>query len=560
MKANKNNNEGKESKDLLKNPEENPAKLDAKLAHLDRLRQREDSNDLGVKETSFFTGWLAPIILIASLAGMLHVGIRFWDASMSADIRSFPELFLLQEADHVADAIGGMAEVMVALLGLVITVVAIVVQLAAQRYTPKLVELFIADKINLAYFVLMVVTSMYSVLMIYSVRSGFLPFWGALSLVGLSMLVMTMLLPYFSHVFRFLTPANILSNLRYNASRSMRRVRIWGSSSRHKENVANSMEQISDIALSAVSQTDRNVALLSLHSLRDVMVDHMLTKKRMPSKWFAPKKNHFPAISRDFFEEIEGGRNWVELRGFMDMDLLFKTAVQQMPDAVSSIANNTRIMGHYACYLDDHQVLNDAVQFFNTFLRHSLNARNPKAIYNLLYQYRLLAEDVLEFDEELAKKIVFYFKFYGQAAQTYNIPLILVTVCFDMVAILKRAYLLKSPSLDQMLNLFLEVDDSPATRSNEFELRSVRKAQINFASFMLAHQEYALLQRIVEDIIEEPLDRMQAIHKEMMGVTSRKFWEITDRGVDFFYLEEKEKELVEQLFYEYIIPACKKTG
>ncbi len=534
--------------------------LEDRLHQLEQLRQSEDVDEWGPHKGTMFGSWIFPILLVSLLVAVLHVGVRFADVVSFTGIRSFAELFVLAESDRVTDAIGGMAEVVVALLGLVITVVAIVVQLASQRYTPKLVELFVADRINIGYFTLMVVTSMYSVLVIYSVNSGVFPFWGALSLVALSILVMILLLPYFSYVFRFLTPANILITLRRNALRSMKKASRWGGLKQHQENAANATEQITDIALSAVSQTDRNVALLSLRSLRDVMIDHMLIKKRMPKKWFKPEKKHFPAISSDFFDEISQGNNWLELRGFMDMDLVFKSAVQQMPDVVSAIANNTRIMGHYAILLEDRQVLNDAVQFFNTFLRHSLNARNPKAIYNILYQYRLLAEEILESDAELAEKIAFYFKFYGQTAQNYNIPLILITVCFDLASILKRAYHLKSSSLDKLLKTFLEVDDNPSTRANEFDLRSVRKAQISLASFMLAHKEYNLLQQIIDDLSIEPKERMEAILNEIMAVSSKKFWEITDRGVDFFYLDDQEKQLVKTLFEDHIFPTCQKNS
>ena len=471
---------------------------------------------------------------------------RGLDAWISDDPGRLLDLFFLTNADEVSNALGGVSEVLIAILGLVITVVAIVVQLASQRYTPKLVDLFIADRVNIAYFVLMVVASMFSLLLVYSTPSNFLPFWGGLFLLMMTILILSLMVPYFNYVFLFLTPENIINIIRNNANAAMfkvaKRGRLIDDVPRYQGEVANAMEQISDIALSAVSQMDRNVALMSIRSLKDVMVDHLILKKRMPKRWFYTQRDYFPALSTDFIKEIFISHTWVEVKGFMDMELIFKTAIKDMPDAVSAVANNTKIIGLYAIRLRDDQVLSDVVQFFNTFLRQAVNNRNPKAIYNLFYQYRLLAEHVLKDDPKMGEKIFFYFKYYGQIAQNYNIPLILVTACFDLSYLLEKAYLMKAPNIDTLVGMFLEVDDSPATQGNEFELRSVRKAQLMFACFLHSQGDTEMLRRILEDVSEEPRDRLEAIHAEMMAVTERKFWEVTDRGVDFFFMEDSQKE------------------
>jgi hypothetical protein len=110
------------------------------------------------------------------------------------------------------------------------------------------------------------------------------------------------------------------------------------------------------------------------------------------------------------------------------------------------------------------------------------------------------------------------------------------------------------PNLDHLIRIFLEVDDNPATQSNEFDLRSVRKAQLNFASYLLSQGDTELVQRIYEDIKHEPKERLDAIRKEMMAVKDRKFWEVTDRGVDFFFLDDEQKHHLTEFFERYIEP------
>ncbi|MBI3992568.1 MAG: DUF2254 domain-containing protein [Candidatus Lambdaproteobacteria bacterium] len=515
-----------------------------------------------------FKLWVYPLAVVTGIAVLLYVGVRLFDFELTTHTLSWFEVLFQTKPDYVGDAIGGVSEVLIAILGLVITVVAIVVQLAAQRYTPKLVDLFVTDRANILYFMLMVVASTYSMLVVYSINETFLPFWGVLLLLVLTTLILGLLLPYFQHVFRFLTPENIIRIIRRNANAGMQRVlkkpsvnpgrRLRKLSTvdipRMQVELANSMAQISDIALSAVTQMDRNVALLSIRTLKDVMVDHLLIKRRMPSSWFKPRTEFFPAISSEFLQEIYKTRTWVEVRGFMDMELIFKAAIQEMPDAVSAVANNAKVVGLYAIKLKDTQVLASVVQYFNTFLRLSVNNRNPKAIYNLFYQYRLLAEEVLGSDEVLAERIGFYFKYYGQIAQQYNIPLILITAAFDLEHLLEKAYAMRVPNIDALMKLFLEVDDNPATQANEFDLRSVRKAQLRLASFLLSQGDDTLAARIFQDMKEEPRERMDAIRGEMMAVKERKFWEVTDRGVDFFYLDDQQKHHLNEFYNRYVTP------
>jgi len=502
--------------------------------------------------------WVVPFAIIVGLSVAMYLLLNYLDLLRSDSTRSLIDVLLFTDAEEAEGAIGNLSQVLVGIVGLVVTVVAIVVQLASQRYTPKLVELFIADKVNVSYFALMVLASLFCVMMLYISGTDFVPVLGAFALLLMTTLVLGLLIPFFAYVFLFLTPGNIIRIIRRNAKRGMESVfsrqRQRVPSSVMQKEVANAMEQISDIALSAVSQMDRNLALLSIKTLKDVMVDHLLLKRRMPKGWFRPQKDHFPAVSSDFLQEIYQSRTWVEMKGFLDMELIFKMAITQMPDAVSAVANNTKIIGLYAIKLKDIQVLRSVIEFFNTFLRLSLNNRNPKALYNLFYQYRLLAESVMEVDEQLAERIAFYFKYYGQIAQSYNVPLILITAAFDLSYLLRKAYEKRVPNIEHLIRIFLEVDDNPATQSNEFDLRSVRKAQLNFASFLLSQGDTELVQRIYEDIKHEPKERLDAIRKEMMAVKDRKFWEVTDRGVDFFFLDDNQKHYLNEFFERYIEP------
>src|SRR5664279_1661617 len=53
------------------------------------------------------------------------------------------------DAETLQNALGNLAQVIAAVLGIAITVVSIVVQLAATRYTSRVAEMFFRDRTNL---------------------------------------------------------------------------------------------------------------------------------------------------------------------------------------------------------------------------------------------------------------------------------------------------------------------------------------------------------------------------------------------------------------------------
>src|SRR5262249_30969176 len=110
-------------------------------------------------------------------------------------------------SNHLAQVIG-------ALLALAITVVSIVVQMAATQITPRVTELFIKEPINFGVLTFFVVGCIQSEWVALTFRDGYVPRVGA----AIGMLMMTggllLLMPYMAYVFAFLEPKNILAKLR----------------------------------------------------------------------------------------------------------------------------------------------------------------------------------------------------------------------------------------------------------------------------------------------------------------------------------------------------------
>ena len=83
--------------------------------------------------------------IVGAAVGLLVVMISL---DLSATALALPPLLTHVRGGGLAAALGSLGEVLAAVLGLSITVVAIVVQLASQRYSPKIVDLFMRDWVN----------------------------------------------------------------------------------------------------------------------------------------------------------------------------------------------------------------------------------------------------------------------------------------------------------------------------------------------------------------------------------------------------------------------------
>jgi hypothetical protein len=457
--------------------------------------------------------------------------------------------------DWVGDAIGNYIELGAVVLSIQIMVVAIVLQLAAQRYGTRLIDLFLADSTNRLYFTMLVVVLLYTVLVIFAVKDDFLPPVAILILLVAILVEIALLGPYFLFVFKFLTPTNLLSSIQENNRESIKNAtdrKSFLHLKRFQNEVANSFEQVTDTALSAVNQMDRNLGLMAINQIREMLLDYLEYKNQLPKLWFQASSQYFISISSEFHQEICDQKLWIEAKAFMDMDLIFKNCIAGMPDAISAIAYNTRIIGETAIKKQDDNLLEMSVKFYNTFIRVSINNKNVRAIFNLFYQYRLLTESIFDYDPKLSEKILSHFKYYGEICLGQGLGFVMFTAAFDLGGLVATAYNKRLANIRELLLIFLALEDT-VDRKNMFVYTGVRNAQLILATYLLSQGDTELLPIVVEDLKNETLAQLIKWRDGLLAVKDRKFFEITDRGYTFEYIDETQKEFLKLFYQQYIL-------
>ncbi|WP_231511624.1 DUF2254 family protein [Chondromyces apiculatus] len=518
--------------------------------------------------------WIYPLSFLGGVCLALVVLIHQLDL-LRPENEGLTALQILTNisASEAAQIMGGVGEVIAAILGIVITVASIIVQLAANRYTPRITDMFVRDRTNLAVMAFFVLSAVFSLWVNFSIREAasgslpqpFIPFYGVITTMVLLSLSLLMMAPYFAYVFDFLEPDNVVGRIKASGvARALQHSRPGQENDRAVDErrvlALSSLEQLADIVLNAIEQKDKGIASKTVDSIGQLVVAYVPHKPDLDPRWFQiqgelARDADFVSMNLEALNKLSSTRTWLEYKALRQLLMVYREALATMPDLITRVAIDTRYIGQAAIGAGDRDALQVVVKFFNTYMRRSLNAKDVAAAYNVLNQYRYLAEELLKagWSQEVVE-IARHFKYYAQMAQPIGLAFLTETVAFDLCEVNEVAYLLKSPARDELLRIFLEVDKEAEVEQQESSLRGVRKAQVKLATYYLQRGESSLARKIYRDMRDERPDRLRSIRAEMLAVTSNEFWEINDRGGVFEYIEPERRQYIHR-FFEWFPPS-----
>ncbi|MEZ4317330.1 MAG: DUF2254 family protein [Myxococcota bacterium] len=454
------------------------------------------------------------------------------------------------------ETLGSFSEVTVGILGIAITVVAIIVELAANRYTPRITELFVNDRVNQTVMGFFVLTTVVVLLVNMSLYSGHHPLamvWTSTALMTFSLLA---ILPYFVYVFDFLTPTQIVNRLQSRTTGAIGRAARGGGIQGARHDVLLGVEQLGDITLNSIDTKDKPIAISTVEALAAVAQYAIEHKGACPDAWFdsrflANNDQDFVALHEDMVVALEERRTWVEMKVLRQFQTVFGAAANRMRDINHLVGIETRRLAMVAHERGDQPSVAQSIRFMNTYLRASLNAHDVRTSYNLLNEYRVLAEEFLDAGaEDRLLEVATHIRFYGQLAFAMNTGFILETAAFDLCSLLERVHEKRSPCHDHMLiGIFLELDREPeGGKTQEASLRGVRKAQIKLATHYLVHGDEDSARRIHQDMRGERRERILSIRAELEAVTEQEYWEVSDRGINFEWLPPERRAMLPLFF------------
>ena len=494
--------------------------------------------------------WLAVGGTAMALFFLLYL-IDYFRAPIRPPLPPLQLLFRF-DVETAQNALGNLAQVVVAVLGIVITVVSIVVQLAATRYTPRITPMFFRDKKNLAMLGFFVITCILSLWVSLSVSRQLVPRGAIAATLVLVTLSLLLIIPYFAYVFDFLDPERIILRIRDQALRhsvnERERIEI------RQRAVLDGIEQIADVAVNAITSRDQLIAASAVDALKDLGVGYLALKIAQSPPWLLPGKAlrqnpDFVALAPEAQHALGQEGVWVEWKILRQLLNIFGVAIGELPDTAHLIAIDARYLGEAALEVGDQSAVRLCIKFFNTFLRTTMTAHKQGSAYNVLHQYRLLAEKVLHYDMTAVMiEIGHHMRYYAHSAQDHHNGGVTEAIAYDLAALCELAEKQRQTAHDQLLASLLSIDRTPETPAQEVTLRGVRKAQIKLATAYLEMGNRNAARQIFLDMKDERPERLRSIRDELLAVQSKDFWEIVDRGTNFDYLDPQRKEQLEVFF------------
>lgn len=524
------------------------------------MSEREDDKSSGLRRAA--GSWALPFVVLTGTAIFVFATFYSFDHLFfdppgpdAGDGRALSR-FVHFDPGSITDAISSLAGNIATVFGIVVTVVSIIVQLSAERYT-GVARMFLRDRVNLGVMGFYVIVCVIGIWTSFSLKQEFVPHLTLLAMMGMTTIGLVLMAPYFGYVFWFLEPMNIIRRIRRDAIRTATEGAMTSDPERSaslQTDTLNAMEELTDITSNSISGKDKIIASGAVDALKDFALAYLSLKPRATDAWFTLgsglKRNpDFVAMDPESLGDLEARRTWVEWKVMRQYLGIYNEALGAMRDINYLIAIDTRYIGEAASTAKDEELIRLVYRFMNSYLRATLNARDVRTAYNVLNQYRKLVEALLrDGNGAAAREGVRHMTYYGHVSFDMKLTFVTETIAYDVSAICQMAHEHDSPEQDAMLEQFLELDRPLRSQSQESALLGVRKAQVKLAAYYLWKGQRDKAYLIADDMRHEPRKRLDQIRAALESVTTKDFWEIIDRGRNFEYMPPEQRAQMATFF------------
>ncbi|HSR12557.1 MAG TPA: hypothetical protein VLS90_14040, partial [Thermodesulfobacteriota bacterium] len=315
------------------------------------------------------------------------------------------------------------------------------------------------------------------------------------------------------------------------------------------------LEHIANISVRSVDRYDRNTAIEGVLTLERIARDYWKSKGELQASWFEADPDFFLGFSSQALEEMTSLRSWTEMKLYYQFYEILRAASPRMPELTSTIAKSLRKLSLEPAALENPAVRDLAVEYFNTFIRLTLNRKDVRSLYIIFDQYRTFAECMADkFPEEVAQ-IAYYFTYYGQAARESGLPFVVETVAHDLATLVQKAWTAGCPGREGLLERLLQFD-----AAGEGAIPGVKKACALLAGHFLVCGEKKAAELIAESFRKLSPAQVARVRDELSQVTRQRYWEISERRMNMHFAPPQQQAKVREFFDALAAPQPEPAG
>ena len=440
----------------------------------------------------------------------------------------------------LVDLLSPMARAYNNVLAMLVATIGLAIPLTANMHTPKLIEMFLRDRINQIMLFGFAFGAANVLFVAYMVGPDFAPMWAVRFAVVFALLGWVLVIPYFFYVVRFLDPSNILRRLKEEISATVDAGTQGEDVEQCQDVIHERLQQIGTIVLKSTDRADRSVVLDGIWGLKQVMDHYGAMKSKLPDGWFKVDRKDFVGLSAEAIEIINEDRIWFEHKVMHQLYLAYQGALPKSADAVSAISDATRVIASKIADRGDERALTLTVRYFNNYLREAIKRKDIHAIYDLFYQYRLLGLDAGGKHPELLRQIARYFRVYSDVAVGSGLPFVPQIAAFDLAWLVRHAYDEQREAAPDALAEELAMEHMAAGKP----VALVVKAKLALGGYFMGKNLEQEARRVRENLANVPADALASIGESLMQVKDRCFWEVTDRQINFEWMPQERRDKV----------------
>lgn len=428
------------------------------------------------------------------------------------------------------------------LLALLLTFISLAIPLTANLYTPKLIEIFIRDRVNLVVlctYALLAAHSLLAVTLSFDRWTPALPFWidSICALLG-----WLLLMPYYFYVLSFIDPLTIIKRVHLSLMHEL------DDAARGRYGLAEAQQRVNlriinlgSMLQRSVDRADRDVAFdaIRAHTLDLARVREM--KARLPVAFFAVDSRLMIGLSRPATEMLSRDRIWMEHRIASQLVLAFKTALNKMPEGVSPLAHALKNAAYEESRLGNAPVFALLVRALNSFLREAIKRKDNAHVYAVVFNYRSLIRRLIADRSPAVPELVRYQRYYAELARSLGLSFSYELISYELAELAEAGYEQGAAVATAILDAVLEFDGVESAAG-------LVKSRAILAGYLLERGRDTELERVVQSLRRAPRALRDQARDSLLATVDPVFWEVTDRGMNMDYVAPARRARVAEVF------------
>jgi hypothetical protein len=317
------------------------------------------------------------------------------------------------------------------IMAVVMTSIALILPLSSNLYTPRLVKLYVTHPLivgGLSVFIL-------GNLLIMGLH--FFPAGHPVSRIGvwvvggIYLVVLAGILPYLFGISRFLRPSFFMPMLTKKGLRSLQELGRGRQVDAHKDELFETIDVVTNVALTGMTRGDRQLVLLALKSLHALLTGILACNGRGASAWRHSRPWFVPGLAKEGQDYLTRELVWPEAYVLAQTLKVTEVAARQQHELISELAGQLVESARVACEAGSEAAVELHVMSFNTLLRTAVEERDLRRFQNLSYHYRLLI-GVFHQDPERMHGTVRHLMHYARFAAKQQLEFGFETVLYDL--------------------------------------------------------------------------------------------------------------------------------